>query len=245
MKILGVIPSRYESSRFPGKPLADIAGQSMIQRVYEQCVATKLLFETVVATDDERIKQHVESFGGKVVMTSPDCPNGTARSWETLCGMGDSFDFVINIQGDEPFIRPEQIDELGELLSPEVELATHIKKIEDLETLFDSNIPKVAVGSNGYALYFSRNTIPFLRDIEKDQWLVKQDYYKHIGIYAYRVDVLEKIVSLPEGIMERAEKLEQLRWLENGFRIKIGVTEYDSHGIDVPEDIDRVLSLYN
>ena len=240
MKIIGIIPSRYQSSRFPGKPLAMIDGVSMIRRVYEQCKKATLLDEVVVATDDDRIKSEVESFGGKVVMTKEDCPNGTARCEEVLMQLGDHFDFVINIQGDEPYIQPQQIDQVAGILSSEVELGTLVKEIDDHDTLFNSNTPKVVIGDGDFALYFSRQTIPFLREYKKEDWLNNHTFYKHIGIYAYRTDVLKKIVALPEGGIESVEKLEQLRWLENGFKIKVGVTEFDSFGIDSPEDIERL-----
>ena len=243
MKILGVIPSRYQSSRFPGKPLVDIDGVSMIRRVYQQCLKSKFLNEVVVATDDIRIAEEVKSFGGKFVMTSEACPNGTARCKEVLAQMDVSFDFIINIQGDEPFIHPEQIDELASVLEENTELGTLVKVIEDAETLFNQNTPKVVLNENNEALYFSRNTVPFIRDVEKQDWLKHHTYYKHIGIYAYRSDVLNAIVDLPEGVLESVEKLEQLRWLEHAYRINVAVTAYDSHGIDTPEDIERVLKL--
>ncbi len=243
MKIVGIIPSRYQSSRFPGKPLAMIDGVSMIRRVYEQCKKATLLDAVVVATDDNRIKVEVESFGGLVVMTSEDCPNGTARCEEVVEQLNESFDFVVNIQGDEPYIQPEQIDQVACILSSEVELGTLVKKIDDQETLFNPNTPKVVFNDSDYALYFSRQTIPFLRDVKKENWLTSHAFYKHIGIYAYRTDILKKIVALPEGNIEQMEKLEQLRWLENGFKIKIAITVFDSFGIDSPEDIEKVKGM--
>jgi 3-deoxy-manno-octulosonate cytidylyltransferase (CMP-KDO synthetase) len=244
MKILGIIPARFASVRFPGKPLADIGGKSMIQRVYEQCLKSSILSKVIVATDDQRIYNHVLGFGGSVVMTSANHPSGTDRCFEAFKKIKGDFSFVINIQGDEPLISPEQIDLLASCLnSGETEIATLVKKINDEETLFNPNIPKVIFNSNKEAIYFSRQTIPFVRESEKAEWLDKHEFYKHIGIYAYRHDILEKISSLKPSSLEKAEKLEQLRWLESGFKIKIAITEFESQGIDTPEDLEKVLRL--
>ncbi|MCP4522226.1 MAG: 3-deoxy-manno-octulosonate cytidylyltransferase [Cytophagales bacterium] len=245
MKIVGIIPSRYESSRFPGKPLADIQGKSMIQRVYEQAQKAESLSEVYVATDDERIFEHVQSFGGKVVMTSTEHPTGTDRCQEAYEKAFPSADFIINIQGDEPFIKPEQIDLLASCLSDDrVELATLVKEIDDYETLFNVNTPKVVITTEYFARYFSRQTIPYLRNIEdKSTWLEHHTFYKHIGIYAYRADVLPKITKLVPSSLELAESLEQLRWLENGYKIKVAVTEFETIGIDTPEDLEKVKEL--
>lgn len=241
MKIIGIIPARYASTRFPAKALADIQGKSMIQRVYEQGLKSKSLSNIIVATDNNLIFKHIESFGGIAIMTSEKHQSGTDRCYEALEKNGFGADFVINIQGDEPFIQPEQIDILANCLEKGTELATLVKKIEDNETLFNTNTPKVIFNTRQEAIYFSRNTIPFLRGIEENDWLKHQHFYKHIGIYAYRTDILEKITQLPLSNLENAEKLEQLRWLENGFRIKIAITEFDSFGIDTPEDLERAL----
>lgn len=243
--ILGIIPSRYASTRFPAKPLVDIAGKSMIQRVYEQASKAPSLAKVVVATDDERIFEHVHAFGGHVVMTSEAHPSGTDRCFEALqhiqTSSGEHYQYVINIQGDEPFIQPEQIEILAASLDGSTELATLIKKIEDETTLFNPNTPKVIFNHANEAIYFSRQTIPYLRGYEPSEWLTHADYYKHIGIYAYRCDILEKITTLGVAPLEKTESLEQLRWLANGFKIKVAITPYDSFGIDVPTDLEEAL----
>lgn len=242
MKILGIIPARYASTRFPAKALADIRGKSMVQRVYEQAGKAGSLSKVLVATDHEEIFSHVEQFGGKVIMTSPDHQSGTDRCFEAYQKLKTGFDFVINIQGDEPFIKPEQIDLLASCLNDnDVELATLVKKITDTETLFNPNTPKVIFNKQNEAIYFSRETIPHLRGIHKEEWLLQHTFFKHIGIYAYRTDILEKITSLHPSSLEKAECLEQLRWIENGFKIKVAVTEYESQGIDTPEDLAKVI----
>jgi 3-deoxy-manno-octulosonate cytidylyltransferase (CMP-KDO synthetase) len=243
MNIIGIIPARYASTRFPAKALADIEGKTMIQRVYEQALKSKLLLKVVVATDNELILKHVEGFGGTAIMTSEKHQSGTDRCYEVLEKIGFGYDFVINIQGDEPFIQPQQIDILVNCLEKGTELATLVKKIDDNETLFNTNTPKVIFNTRQEAIYFSRNTIPFFRGVDEKDWLKHHDFYKHLGIYAYRADILEKITQLPPSNLENAEKLEQLRWLENGFRIKIAITEFDSFGIDTPEDLERALSV--
>jgi 3-deoxy-manno-octulosonate cytidylyltransferase (CMP-KDO synthetase) len=243
MNILGIIPARYASTRFPAKPLVEIGGKSMIRRVYEQAGKARLLSSVVVATDNNEIFDHVKTFGGNVVMTKEEHPSGTDRCFEALEKTSGDFDFVINIQGDEPFIHPEQIGLLASALNKETELATLVKKIEDQETLFNPNTPKVIFNKNKEAIYFSRQTIPFIRGVEPEQWLSKAEFYKHIGIYAYRTDILEAITSLETGSLEKSESLEQLRWLENGFKIKVEITTYESVGIDVPSDLEKIKDL--
>ncbi|MBX9851605.1 MAG: 3-deoxy-manno-octulosonate cytidylyltransferase [Cytophagaceae bacterium] len=241
MKILGIIPARYASTRFPAKALADINGKSMIQRVYEQASKSSSLKKVLVATDHELISDHVKKFGGEVVMTSDSHQSGTDRCFEALQKTEGSFDYVINIQGDEPFIQPGQIDLLAGCLAEKTELATLIKKITDTETLFNPNTPKVIFNKNKEAIYFSRQTIPYLRGIKNEEWLNYHEFYKHIGIYAYRTDILSRITLLPVSPLEKAEALEQLRWIEHGYKIKIAITEYESYGIDTLEDLQRIL----
>jgi 3-deoxy-manno-octulosonate cytidylyltransferase (CMP-KDO synthetase) len=241
MKILGVIPSRYGSTRFPGKPLIDIDGKSMIQRVFEQAKKSTLLTDVVVATDDERILNHVKSFGGNVVMTAASHESGTERCAEVLEKTTDNFDVVINIQGDEPFINPEQINQLCACFDdPKTQIATLIKKISDEEELFNPNRPKVTIDKNDFATMFSRNTIPELNGIDKKEWLTNHVFYKHIGIYGYRATLLKTISELAPSPLEIKEKLEQLRWLENGYAIKVAVTAYEAIAIDTPEDLKKI-----
>ena len=242
MTILGIIPARYASTRFPAKALAQIHGKTMVQRVYEQALQAHTLQEVIVATDHRMIYNHVLDFGGKVVMTSDQHPSGTDRCYEALQQTGKSFDYVINIQGDEPFIQPEQINILASVLKDSsVQLATLVKEIKDTETLFDPNKPKVILNVNQEAVYFSRQTIPFVRGVDAWEWLEKSTFYKHIGMYAYRTDVLARLTKLPVSFLEKAEALEQLRWIENGFRIKVAITPYDTLGIDTPEDLRKAL----
>lgn len=240
-KILGIIPARYASTRFPAKPLADISGKSMIQRVYEKAVASKSLHKVVIATDHEKIHEHVKQFGGNVCMTREDHQSGTDRCYEALSHERDQFDYVINIQGDEPFIAPEQIDLLASCFSREVGLATLVKQIDNPATLHNPNVVKVVLDKNGYALYFSREALPHQRSTAKEAWLKHGIYYKHIGIYGYRTETLAEIVQLPISILEKAEALEQLRWLENGYKIKTKETTIESIGIDTPEDLEEAM----
>ena len=242
MKIAGVIPVRYQSSRFPGKALVDIRGKSMVQRVYEQASKTTGLADVIVATDHQKILDHVRSFGGNVCMTSESHPSGTDRCREAIQKEGTKYDFVINIQGDEPFIEPEQIQELIDCLHSEVQIATQAKQIEEHSVLIDPNCVKVIFSDNGNAIYFSRTPIPFMKNNPLDQWLEHHRYFQHIGIYAYRTDVLEEITELPVSTLERMEGLEQLRWLENGFQIKVLETKFQAHGIDTPEDLEKALA---
>jgi 3-deoxy-manno-octulosonate cytidylyltransferase (CMP-KDO synthetase) len=242
MKILGIIPSRYASTRFPGKPLIDIDGKTMIQRVYEQAKKASSLTEVVVATDNQTILEHVISFGGKVVMTSSTHESGTDRCAEVLEKSRENYDVVINIQGDEPFINPEQINELASCFNDsKTDIATLVKAIKTNEELFNPNRPKVHFDENNFALMFSRNTIPKLDNIEKENWINEHTFYKHIGIYGYRSAVLQLISKLPPSLLEIKERLEQLRWLENNFSIKIATTDYEAIAIDTPEDLDRLL----
>jgi 3-deoxy-manno-octulosonate cytidylyltransferase (CMP-KDO synthetase) len=243
--IIGIIPARYASTRFPGKSLADIQGKSMIQRVYEQSSKSKSLDKVVVATDDERIKQHVEGFGGVAVMTAAHHQSGTDRCWDALKQVGGNYEYVINIQGDEPFIVPEQINELASVLKGDIELATQMIPVTSHELLFDKGEVKIVLNTNDEALYFSRMVIPFIKGVDEKDWHNHHKYYRHVGLYAYRKDVLEQITKLPVSSLEKAESLEQLRWLENGFKIKCVPTTYESHCIDTPEDIDKVLQLVN
>jgi len=243
MKFIAIIPSRYASTRFPGKPLVDMAGKPMIQRVYEQ--VKKTLADVWVATDDNRIFDVVQSFGGDVVMTSVQHRSGTDRCSEAYEKIGINADVVINIQGDEPFIQPEQIEVLINCFdSSDVQLATLVKpfcKKDGIEALFNPASPKVVIGKNFEAIYFSRSVIPFVRDIEESHWLDHHVFYKHIGIYGYRTDILREIVSLPQSTLEKAESLEQLRWIENGYRIKVGISDIETIGIDTPQDMERAL----
>ncbi len=241
MKILGIIPARYASTRFPGKPLVDILGKSMIRRVYEQASKSNLLSDVLVATDDDKILKEVKSFGGNAVMTSPNHRSGTDRcieALETFSKINNTeYQVVINIQGDEPYIHPQQINQLCELFNdPKVQLGTLVKKTTDISRVNSSNSIKVTISKTGFALYFSRNPIPYYREIETEQW-----YWKHIGIYGYRADVLKEITQLNPSSLEIAENLEQLRWLENGYSIKVGITEFESQSIDSPEDLKYLI----
>lgn len=241
MRILGVIPARYASTRFPGKPLAMIAGKSMIRRVYEQASQSSALAEVVVATDDQRIMKHVEGFGGKVVLTSDRHLSGTDRCAE-VAQKHPGFDAIVNIQGDEPFIAPQQIDLLCSCFEDkDVKLATLVKKIRGSDELFNSNTPKVILNTHQEAIYFSRSPIPYLREKNSEQWLASHTYYKHIGIYAYRTEVLHEITSLPVSTLENAEALEQLRWIEHGYRIKVAETEIETQSVDTPADLAKIL----
>lgn len=241
MKFVGIIPARYASTRFPGKPLAQLGGKTVIQRVYEQ--VESCFDELYVATDDERIKECVEGFGGNVVMTSEECKNGTERCLDAYRRLALDCDVIVNIQGDEPFIRQKQVKALMACFdNADTDIATLVKpfeKADGLERLECPNSPKVVFNEDGFALYFSRSVIPYLRGVDKCDWLDKHVFYKHLGIYAYRANVLEKITTLPQSPMEKAESLEQLRWLENGYRIKVGITDIETIGIDTPEDLER------
>jgi 3-deoxy-D-manno-octulosonate cytidylyltransferase len=246
MKILGIIPARYASSRFPGKPLALINGKTMIQRVHERVSLAKRLDAVVVATDDDRIADVVKSFGGHYVMTSPDHQSGTDRCSEALSNMGEPFDAVVNIQGDEPFIDPDQIDLVAGLISEnDIELASLAKKITDNHELFSPNTVKVVMDKNAKALYFSRHAIPYLRNVAEQEWMKTRDFYKHVGIYAYKSETLSRISHMQASPLEKAESLEQLRWLENGLDIKMGITDSENISIDAPGDIEKAEQFDN
>ena len=246
MKFIGIIPARYASSRFPGKPLADMAGKPMIQRVYEQ--VKNCVDSVYVATDDVRIQQAVLHFGGNVVMTSQNHRSGTDRCFEAYQKIGQGYDIIINIQGDEPFIHPEQIESIKACFTDEsVQIATLVKPFnesDDFETvLFNPNSPKVVVNKNNEAMYFSRSVVPYIRNKKYTEWLHSHTFYKHIGMYAYRPDILAEITRLPQSPLEQAESLEQLRWLENGYKIKVGYTYQETIGIDTPEDLEKAIQL--
>ena len=245
MKFTAVIPARYASTRFPGKPLAMLGGKTVIQRVYEQ--AASVLSDVYVATDDERILSAVEAFGGRAVMTRTDHKSGTDRIEEAMEkierqgmekeGQGD---VIINIQGDEPFVQPSQIKTLMALFDdPETQIGTLGKRFESMEAVQNPNSPKIVTDHRGFALYFSRSVIPFIRGIEVEDWLSHYPFLKHLGVYAYRREVLAEVTKLPQGVLEKAESLEQLRWLENGYRIRVGMTEVETVGIDTPADLER------
>lgn len=243
--ILGIIPARFASSRFPGKPLVDIAGKSMIQRVYEQCQKSKFLSKVIVATDDKRIADHIIHFGGHVMLTSTQHQSGTDRCAE-VANTNPDYDVYINIQGDEPFIDPNQIDLLcGCFEEPNChQIATLIKKINSVEELMNPNTPKVVVNSSQQAIYFSRAAIPFFRGKNVNDWLDHHTYYKHIGIYGYRQQTLWDITQLPVSGLEKAESLEQLRWIENGYPIHTAVTDQENQAIDTPEDLEKIRGLF-
>lgn len=239
MKILGIIPARYASTRFPGKPLALIKGETMIRRVYEQALKSEL-DAVAVATDDVRIADEVMSFGGRYVMTDPNHRSGTDRCREALNLVEEKYDAVVNIQGDEPFINPLQINMLCDLIrKDDTCLASLAKRIVSADELFSPNTVKVVMNAKGDALYFSRNPMPFMRNVDRDEWMVKGVFYKHIGIYAYKAETLRQVAAMQASSLEIAESLEQLRWLENGMCIRMGITDAESVSIDVPSDIAK------
>jgi 3-deoxy-manno-octulosonate cytidylyltransferase (CMP-KDO synthetase) len=238
MKFIGIIPARYASTRFPGKPLAILGGKTVIQRVYEQ--ASSVLEEAYVATDDERILQAVEQFGGRAVMTRADHKSGTDRIEEAAEKIGTDADVIINVQGDEPFIQPSQIETLMRLFdNPTTQIGTLGKRFDSIEATLNPNSPKIVTDLQGFALYFSRSIIPFVRGKEQAEWLKSYPFLKHLGLYAYRREVLREVTQLPQSPLEVAESLEQLRWLENGYRIRVGTTDVETVGIDTPEDLAR------
>ncbi len=243
MKVIGIIPARFASSRFPGKPLAMIEGKSMIERVYQQAKSSRLLEEVLIATDDERIADHVKQFGAPVVMTKAEHPSGTDRCYEAYQVFNKTFDYVLNIQGDEPFLDPAQIDEMANACDGKNEIITQMTRCHDPKVLFDLGEVKIAINQQHEALYFSRQVIPAIKNQAPEEWHLFYPYFRHVGMYAYRVDVLESICTLGPSSLELVESLEQLRWLENGFKIKCVETRYDSHGVDTPEDIAKVLAL--
>lgn len=241
MKYIAIIPARYASTRFPAKPLAVLGGKPVIRRVYEQVAG--VLDDAVVATDDERIYEAVLAFGGKAEMTSPDHRSGTDRCWEAYLKQGESYDVVVNVQGDEPFIRASQLEAVKRCFDdPATDIATLVKPFtaaDGLEALENPNSPKVVLDAQSRAIYFSRSVIPYLRGVERAQWLARHTFYKHIGLYAFRTEVLRAVTALPQSPLEMAESLEQLRWLENGYRIGVGITDIETIGIDTPEDLEK------
>lgn len=237
-KFIAIIPARYASTRFPGKPLALLGGKPVIQRVYEQ--VTGILDNAYIATDDQRIYDATIGFKGKAVMTRPDHQSGTDRIEEAIEKIGGDFDVVVNIQGDEPFVQQSQIEALCACFKdPDTQIATLGKPFSAMEAVENPNSPKIVVDNHGYAMYFSRSIIPFVRGVDKSGWLTKYPFLKHLGIYAYRSEVLHEITQLPQSSLEKAESLEQLRWLQNGYRIKVGVTDVETVGIDTPEDLQK------
>ena len=241
MRILGIIPARYASQRFPGKPLIDIDGKTMIRRVYEQAKKAGSLSEVIVATDDERISKHVQEFGGKALMTSSSHRTGTDRCAEVAGKQLDKYDVIINIQGDEPFINPDQINVLAACFNTnKIAIATLAKRISETEDLFNPNVPKVILDHKGEALYFSRHPIPYLRGAEEKHWVEQHTYFRHIGIYAFRTSTLMELTTLQPHPLEVAESLEQLRWLGNGYSIQVALTDHESFSVDVPEDLDKL-----
>lgn len=242
MQTLGIIPSRFASTRFPGKPLVDINGKTMIQRVYLQACKAKMLSKIIIATDDERIFNHVQSFGGQAIMTNSNHQSGTDRCAEVAMSFQD-MEAIVNIQGDEPFINPAQIDLIVHQLkrNTALNIATLAKKITQSEQIFSPNTVKVVFNKTSIAQYFSRSPIPFLRNLEKEDWINTGVFYKHIGLYGYRKETLLAIAKLPLSTLEQAESLEQLRWLENGYKIGIGLTDIETVGIDTPEDLQKAL----
>ena len=240
LRFIAIIPARYASTRFPGKPLAMLGDKTVIRRVYEQ--VSQAVDNVLVATDDERIAGHVTEFGGRVVMTGSHHRSGTDRCREAYCLAGGGEDIIINVQGDEPFIKPEQINTLMQCFDdPATQIATLVKPFPStgtFEQLANPNSPKVVVSANGYALYFSRSVIPYLRNVPQEQWPMAHTFYTHLGMYAYRAQALEQITALSQSWLEAGESLEQLRWLENGMKIKVGVTQFSSIGIDTPQDLE-------
>ena len=241
LKFVAVIPARYASTRFPGKPLAMLGGKTVIERVYNQ--VSSVVADVVVATDDQRIAAAVEGFGGRAIMTSPNHKSGTDRCYEAYTKLGEEFDVVINVQGDEPFIAVSQLQAIMECFnSPDVDIATLVKPFTEqdgITALENPNSPKVVLDKFSRAIHFSRSVIPYLRDVQRTEWLSKHTFYKHIGMYAFRSDVLRKITSLEQSSLELAESLEQLRWIENGYKIGVGITHVETVGIDTPEDLAR------
>lgn len=238
MKFIGIIPARYASTRFPGKPLALLGGKPVIQHVYEKVAA--VLEAAYVATDDERIYDVVKSFGGQVVMTRTDHKSGTDRIEEAIEKIGGEWDVVVNVQGDEPFVAKSQLDTICHCFyDPTTQIATLGKPFESMEAVQNPNSPKIVVDNMGFAMYFSRSVIPYVRGKEKSSWLTHYPFLKHLGIYAYRKDVLRQVTQLPQSSLEIAESLEQLRWLQNGFKIKVGTTDVETVGIDTPQDLER------
>ena len=244
MKVIGIIPARYASTRFPAKPLIDIAGKSMIERVYLQAKQSKSLDEVIIATDDQRIYDHVQSFSGNVIMTDSNHQSGTDRCAEVINSI-QGFDIAINIQGDEPFIDPNQIDLLVSCFKDSsIDIATLVRLVENNEELFNENKPKVVLNNSGKAVYFSRQAIPFLRGVKQEDWLKHRNFYNHIGIYGYRSSVLKEISKLPISDLEQMEALEQLRWIDNGYTIQTAISNHSNDSIDTPGDLQNIMSKY-
>lgn len=238
MKFIAIIPARYASTRFPGKPLAILGGKYVIQHVYD--TVSQVIDEVYVATDDERIYNAVISFGGKAVMTRSDHKSGTDRIEEAAEKIATDADVIINVQGDEPFIQCSQIETVCQCFEdPNTQIATIGKPFSDMQAVENPNSPKIVVDNNGYAMYFSRSVIPFIRGVERTEWINSYPFLKHIGLYAYRRNVLNEITQLAQSSLEKAESLEQLRWLQNGYRIKVGITDIETIGIDTPKDLQR------
>lgn len=238
MSVIAIIPARYQSSRFPGKPLADINGKSMIQRVWEIAKSVDCIQRVIIATDDDRIYNHALGFGAEAMMTSTNHLNGTERIAEVARNISEDYDAILNIQGDEPFLKIEQIISLCKIISnSDFQIATLAKEITDDTELQSPNAVKVVTATNGKALYFSRFPIPFNR-----QGKQKISYYKHIGMYAFKSDVLQDLIKLPVSDLEKAESLEQLRWLSAGYSIGVEYTDFESFGIDTPEDLEKALN---
>lgn len=241
MNFLALIPARYASTRFPAKPLAILGNKPIIQHVYER--VSSIFEDAYVVTDDVRIEECVKAFGGRCVMTGTHHKSGTDRCFEALEKLGAGFDVVVNVQGDEPFIAASQLETIKQCFADaETQIATLVKPFtsaDGIAALENPNSPKVVLDNNNYAVYFSRSVIPYLRGVERDEWLSRHTFYKHIGLYAYRAEVLKEITSMPLGVLEQAESLEQLRWLQAGYRIKVGTTDVETIGIDTPEDLER------
>ena len=241
MKCIAIIPARYAATRFPAKLLAWLGGKPVIERVYEQVAG--VLDDVVVATDDRRIYDAVKAFGGKVEMTSPDHKSGTDRCWEAYCKQGVEYDVIFNVQGDEPFIQPSQLETVKRCFDDaSTDIATLVKPFSEadgLEALENPNSPKVVLDAQSRAIYFSRSVIPYLKGVPREEWLSRHTYYKHIGLYAFRAEVMRAVTALPQSALEKAESLEQLRWLENGYKIGVGISEVETIGIDTPEDLER------
>ena len=238
MKFMAIIPARYASTRYPGKPLAILGGKTVIQRVYEQ--VKSVLDDVYVATDNDRIYNTVTDFRGKAVMTRADHKSGTDRIEEAAEKIGLDADVIINVQGDEPFIQPSQIETLMQLFdAPETQIGTLGKPFESIDAVENPNSPKIVTDNRGFALYFSRSVIPYIRGKERDSWFGEYPFLKHLGVYAYRREVLAEVTKLPMSSLEKAESLEQLRWLQNGYRIRVGLTDIETVGIDTPEDLTR------
>lgn len=241
MKKIAIIPARYASTRFPGKPLVDIKGKPMVQHVYDTAVGSGIFDKVVVATDDQRIETAVLQFGGNVVLTSTEHQSGTDRCGEVIQKLPENFDIVINIQGDEPFIHIEQLEQLVSLFeNPNTQIATLKKELKSIEDVHNPNVVKVVAAQDKRALYFSRNPIPFARGIDTQEWLQHYSYFKHLGLYGYRTEILLEVIQLKPSSLELCESLEQLRWLQNGYSIFIDETQHESIGIDTPEDLEKI-----